>query len=110
MHKIFQTEEAAAFRFVPSRSGTPLLIVWTRESAVEQFSMVYKLDYGEFLKAASWKEVYECQDEDEEYRVHDTPKIYSTMPSAFSALLRSCLAGHYFRGLLWIFRRDIGIH
>jgi hypothetical protein len=79
MHKIFQTEEAAAFGFVPSRSGTPLLIVWTGESAVEKFAVVYKLDYGEFLKAASWKEVYEYQDEDEEYRVH----VYSTMPSAF---------------------------
>ena len=60
----------------------PHLIVWTRESAVEKFAVVYKLDYGEFLKAASWKEVYEYQDEDEEYRVHDTPKIYSTMPLA----------------------------
>ncbi|HEY2121460.1 MAG TPA: hypothetical protein VGH37_19920 [Candidatus Acidoferrum sp.] len=80
MHKIFQTEEAAAFGFVRSRSGTPLLIVWTRESAVEKFAVVYKLDYGEFLEAASWKEVYEYQDEHEEYRVHDTPKIYSTMP------------------------------
>jgi len=47
---------------------------------VEKSAVVYKLDYGEFLEAASWKEVYEYQDEDEEYRVHDTPKIYSTMP------------------------------
>jgi hypothetical protein len=80
LRKIFQTEAAAEFGFVSSRAGTPLLIVWTRESAVEKFAVVYKLDYGEFIEAASWKEVYEYEDEDEEYRVHDTPRIYSTMP------------------------------
>lgn len=80
MQKIFATDSAAYFGFLSSRTGTPLLVVWTRESAVEQFAVVYKWDYGEYIEAASWKEVYEYEDPGEEYRVHDTPRIYSDMP------------------------------
>lgn len=80
LEKVFDTKEASAFGFLASRAGIPLLIVWTRESAVEQFAIVYKMDYGEYIEAANWKEVYEYEDEDEEFRVHDTPKIYSNMP------------------------------
>ncbi len=80
LQKIFATDSAAYFGFLSSRTGTPLLVVWTRESAVEQFAVVYKWDYGEYIEAASWKEVYEYEDADEEYRVHETPRIYSDMP------------------------------
>jgi hypothetical protein len=80
LHKLFAADSASAFAFLPSRAGTPLLVVWTRESAVEQFVFVYKLDFGEYIEAASWKELYQYEADDEEFRVHDTPKIYSTMP------------------------------
>jgi hypothetical protein len=80
LHKLFATDSASAFAFLPSRAGTPLLVVWARESAVEQFAFVYKLDFGEYIEAASWKEFYQYEDDDEEFRVHDIPKINSTMP------------------------------
>jgi hypothetical protein len=32
------------------------------------------------IEAASWKEMCEYQDADEECRLHDTPRIYSDMP------------------------------
>ena len=83
LSKVFKTNSASSFGFLPSRSGIPLLVVWTRESAMEQFAIVYKYEYGEYVETASWKEVYEYEDKDEEYRVHNTPRIYSDMPLGF---------------------------
>lgn len=80
LHKVFDTDMAEKFGFVPSHSGNPLLIVWTRESAVERSALVYKWDYGAYEEAARWIEFYNYEDEDEEVRVHATPKIYSEMP------------------------------
>ncbi len=80
LHKVFDTESAEKFGFVRSRSGYPLLIVWTRESAVEKSALVYKWNSGSYEEAASWVEIYQYEDEDEELRVHATPKIYSDMP------------------------------
>ena len=80
LHRIFDTEEAEKFGFVRSHTGNPLLVVWTRESAVEKSAMVYKWDRGAYVEVASWTEFYEYEDEDEEFRVHATPKIYSDMP------------------------------
>jgi hypothetical protein len=54
---VFQTDSASAFGILPPRAGIPLLVVWTRETAIEQFAIVHKFDYGEYIEAASWKEV-----------------------------------------------------
>ena len=80
LHNIFDTDTAEKFGFVNSPSGNPLLVVWTRESAVEKSALVYKWDRGAYAEVASWTELYKYEDEDEEFRVHDTPKIYSDMP------------------------------
>lgn len=80
LHKVFDTDMAEKFGFVQSHSGNPFLIVWTRESAVERSALVYKWDYGAYVEAARWIEYYAYEDEDEEIRVHATPKIYSDMP------------------------------
>jgi hypothetical protein len=65
---------------VQSHTGNPLLVIWTRESPEEKSAVVYKWDRCAYAEVASWTEFYEYEDEDEEFRCHATPKIYSDMP------------------------------